>query len=783
MESMVEKKTWKDLHDHVKDAKRLQSKLTHMLPDLFTFRTASDGRERVYFLGAPSGKKENTLMYADVTRDGQVLPWKQLVSICDPVDTAASALSKEEQLLQERKRSTLKGLTSYSAHNQSGNFVFSANSKLHMCCDADFTSEPLNVITLNTVSEAYVSDGDLWLYDLYTHSDHRLTFSKTVSAQGVQAVTSGSPSYIIQEEFSRYTGFWWQCTDTSALDGVYRILYEEVNESDVDVVSIVSPTSKKDGVEYYRYPRPGTTNATCKLRLLEFTLSGPTRQCTSSILDLHTDIQVLYPWSEYTVRADWCPDGERIWVQLLDRLQRKCALVIFPLQYFVSKQHGSSMIEPAPVHPQTIHEEVSDIWINVNNCLQFLETESETNLQYIWASERTGYRHLYLCNNDLTNLTHATVVPLTIGEWQVSAEHQIHFDKEKNLVYFMANKDTPLENHLYCVSLATGCISRLTSLGSSHQTTVSVNCNLVVSTFSSVITNPATHIYHISHDPVKEAAKLLLVNVLLPQTELDPGYQPPQLLTCPLSNSADVMHAMVYKPHNYTEGCKYPTLLFVYGGPQAQMVVNSNRAFRLIRLHTLASLGYAVVCIDGRGSSGRGLQWESHLKCRMGTVEIEDQVEGLKYLASSLGFIDMDRVAIHGWSYGGYTSLLGLLQRPDIFKLCISGAPVTKWEYYDTGYTEKYMETPTLNPLGYKNGSVVDSAHMFPDEDNRLLLIHGMIDENVHLVHTTTLVEELIKCCKPYKLQIYPNERHGIRNAEAGTHFETMVLSFLQDHL
>lgn len=261
-----------------------------------------------------------------------------------------------------------------------------------------------------------------------------------------------------------------------------------------------------------------------------------------------------------------------------------------------------------------------------------------------------------------------------------------------------------------------------------------------------------------------------------------PDYKAPELFSYK-SKCGYTMHGMYYRPHNQESGRKYPTVLFVYGGPHVQLVTNSFKGLKFLRLHTLASQGYAVVVIDGRGSSCRGLAFESHLKHKMGVSEIDDQVEGLQHLASQVDFIDINRVAIHGWSYGGYLSLMGLVQRPDVFKVAIAGAPVVNWQLYDTGYTERYMDLPEDNQVGYQQGNVLHYLDNFPDEENRLLIVHGLIDENVHFQHTSVLVNGLVKACKPHQLQVYPNERHGIKNHEANEHYKTMVLNFLQNNL
>nr|XP_022905301.1 dipeptidyl peptidase 9-like [Onthophagus taurus] len=240
---------------------------------------------------------------------------------------------------------------------------------------------------------------------------------------------------------------------------------------------------------------------------------------------------------------------------------------------------------------------------------------------------------------------------------------------------------------------------------------------------------------------------------------------------------------MVFRPHDYIPGQKYPTVLNVYGGPEVQLVSNTFKGMRQLRMHMLAARGYCVVAIDSRGSQHRGLGWEGHLKGRMGTVELEDQVEVLKWLAESLKCIDMDRIAIHGWSYGGYLSLMGLAHYADVFKIAIAGAPVTNWSLYDTGYTERYMDLPDQNPQGYLEGSVLNYVNKFPEQENRLLIIHGLIDENVHFYHSSQLISALVKAGKPYSLQVYPNERHSLRHLDASKHYETTLLSFLQNHL
>jgi len=238
---------------------------------------------------------------------------------------------------------------------------------------------------------------------------------------------------------------------------------------------------------------------------------------------------------------------------------------------------------------------------------------------------------------------------------------------------------------------------------------------------------------------------------------------------------------VVYKPANFDPSKKYPTILNVYGGPHVQLVSNDFEKIvaRFSKFHMYNQLGYAVVMIDGVGSNRRGLQFEGVLKHKMGTVEIADQVLGLEHLIKQ-GIVDPARIAITGWSYGGYLTLMALCQRPDFFKVGISGAPVTLWEAYDTGYTERYMDTPQNNPQGYKLGSVMHYVNQMPEEEGRLLIAHGLRDENVHFCNTAVFIDAMIMASKPYELYIYPKERHGMRSLPNYTHLEVKTLCLLQ---
>jgi len=307
----------------------------------------------------------------------------------------------------------------------------------------------------------------------------------------------------------------------------------------------------------------------------------------------------------------------------------------------------------------------------------------------------------------------------------------------------------------------------------------------MVSVFSNTKTEPACLISKLkfNNDNNVDNIQFQRLGWLLPQRdECDMCFPLPDIMHREIS-SGQTLYSIMYHPPNLDVRRKYPVILNIYGGPDFQLVTNTFKGAKYVRNYLLSSLGYVVISIDSRGSSNRGKAFESHIYKRLGQVELKDQLEVLNLLASDMAFLDMTRVAINGWSYGGYLALRGLVDHPDFFKLAIAGAPVTDWRLYDTAYTERYMDLPANNPSGYALGSILEIAFRFPDDRDRLLVAHGKLDENVHFQHTERLLASLSRHCKPIHLQVYPTERHSLRHMDVSEHFETTLICFLSDHL
>uniref|UniRef100_A0A8C9YAM8 dipeptidyl-peptidase IV n=1 Tax=Sander lucioperca TaxID=283035 RepID=A0A8C9YAM8_SANLU len=748
----VEKHSWDGLRDIIHCSRKYSGMIANKAPHDFQFVQKKDENgphsHRLYYLGMPYGSRENSLLYSEIPKKIRkeallVLSWKQMLDHFQATPHQG-AYSREEELLRERKRLGAFGITSYDYHAQTGLFLFQASNSLFYCQDGGsngFISAPVKPMEIKTQCSgtrmdpkicpgdpdliAFINNNDLWIAHIKTGEERRLTHChKGVDNVKEDPKSAGVATFVIQEEFDRFTGYWWSPSAVEDTNGgkTVNLLYEEVDETEVEIIHVPSPALEERKADAYRYPRTGSKNPKATLKMAEIKTDHQGRIVSMQDKELVVPFTTLFPGTEYIARVGWTSDGKYGCAVLLDRSQRKLQLVLLPPALFIpvtddpAQRQESVEAVPKNTQPYIIYEETTDVWINVHDIFYpFIQT-TEDEFTFIWF---TSY-----------------------GEWEVLARHgsKIWVNEASKLVYFQGTRDTPLEHHLYVVSYdSPGDVVRLTKSGFSHSCSVSQNFDFFVSHYSNVSTPPCVHVYKLTSsegEPLLHVVPEFWASMM--ESPGCPGdYNPPEIFDFP-GKSGFQLYGMVYKPHNMQPGRKHPTVLFVYGGPQVQLVNNSFKGMKYLRLNTLASLGYAVVVIDGRGSCQRGLEFEGALKNKMGQVEVEDQVEGLQYVAEKFNFVDLSRVAIHGWSYGGFLSLMGLIQRPNIFKLAIAGAPVTVWMAYDTGYTERYMDVPENNQQGYEEGSVALHVDKLPSES-----VHTHLYR--HLYHFLSLVRETCK--------------------------------------
>ena len=639
--------------------------------------------------------------------------------------TTDANVNPEEALRRERQRLREGGITHYSWAKAADRILVPINGQLYFTSSAGGPLRPLAPsdepaidaqLTPDGANVVYVRERELWTADVEGGQSRRLTFD------AVESVSNGLAEFIAQEEMGRSSGFW------ISPDGD-RVAYEQFDEGHIPPYPIVHQGEPRWRVEEHRYPFAGGDNVHVRLGIVGLR-GGDTRW-----LDLGDDADI------YLARVDWCPDGS-LWVQIEARDQRRLELWRYDA---ISGQRALVLADE------------SDVWINLHSDLRFRDDGSA----FTWSSERSGYRHLELRSAD-----GRLVRQLTNGSWQV--DRIVDLDEERRVAYFLAGGDRLVERHLFQVSLDGGEPERLTSEPGTHGAVFSPDHRRYVLSSDSRQRPPSMVVRSISGEVEAELQRAE------PAASLAPGLLPPDIVEL-RSRDGERLYGAVYRPAGSGEAAP-PLIVSVYGGPHAQMVSDSWGMTVDLRAQYLAAQGFLVFKLDNRGSARRGLAFEGAIQRRLGAIEVQDQVDSVRWLVEQ-GLVDGGRVGIYGWSYGGYLAAMCLLTAPDVFKAAVAGAPVTDWDGYDTHYTERYMDKPGANSGGYRAASVLSYVDRLA---GGLLLVHGMVDENVHFRHTARLVTALQNAAQAYDILIYPEERHMPRSEEGRRHMEARIVEYFQ---
>jgi dipeptidyl-peptidase-4 len=647
-------------------------------------------------------------------------------------------LSLAEKLRRERQRQRELGVTAYAWSPADERLLLPFPEGLFI---QDAEGESLRLLVSSQAGAiqdpqfspdgrwvAFVQNNELYVIPVEGGEPRQLSFGALVDG-----LTHGLAEYIAQEEMDRAHGYWW------SPDSLW-LAFEEVDERHIPTYRIVHQGKDITGEgaqEDHRYPFAGQANARVRLGVV----SRQGGEVTWMNLGVQADI--------YLARVNWFPDGT-LAVQVENRAQTALELIRF---------------DPRTGLGQSLLHETSEVWINLHDLFKPLKTGPYAG-GFIWGSERSGYMHLYLYDSQ-GSLARA----LTSGEWQVDSLCGI--DEEKGLVYFTGTKDSPLECHLYAVSWAGGEARRITQGAGTHAVTLDHGKKRFIDVYDSLDQPPA-----ITLRSVVDGSQLCTI-----YDQPDPrverlSLEPPELVTLSSRDGA-VLYGAVYKPPEGFGPGPYPALVSVYGGPHAQMVKKSWLMTVALRAQSLRRLGFLVFVLDNRGSARRGLAFEGVIKYHLGNLEVRDQVDGVNWLVAQ-GLADAGRVGIYGWSYGGYMAAMCLARAPETFSAAVAGAPVTAWDGYDTHYTERYMATPQANPEGYRGSSVMTHVASIR---GKLMLIHGLIDENVHFRHTARLINALIKARTAYTLKLFPDERHMPRKLADRVFMEGQIRDFFAQEL
>ena len=572
---------------------------------------------------------------------------------------------------------------------------------------------------------SFVRENNLYVEDLSMQRRER-----ALTRDGSAKILNGRLDWVYQEELygrGNYGAYWWSPDSTS-------IAFLRFDENPVPEFTVIDHIPYRQNVEISPYPKAGDPNPHVKLGVVN-AAGGDIRWI---------DTYKYQPADFLISRVAWTPDSKKVVYQAQNREQ-----TFLDLNFADAREGKSTNI---------IHE-TSKAWVAINDNPIWLKDGT-----FLWASERTGWEHVYHYSAEGKLLRQ-----VTDGKWEVRSIQGV--DEQNSFIYFTGTQHSHTAPNGYRIKLDGTGLQRLTTTEGTHRIDVSPTHNYFVDVWSDLNTPSQVRLFDAS-------GKLVRV---ISENKVDALKQyklgTPELLQVK-TRDGFVMEAMMIKPPDFDPRKKYPVMSFTYGGPHAPQVRNAWGSATYMWHQMLAQKGYIIWVCDNRTASGKGLESTWPVYKNFGELELRDIEDGLTWLKNQ-PFVDGSRIGIWGWSYGGFMTSYALTHSKS-FKIGIAGGSVTDWRDYDSIYTERYMQTPQNNPEGYKKSSPVHAAK---DLHGKLLLIHGAIDDNVHMQNTIQFVYELQKAGKQFELMLYPKSRHGVTDPPLLKHMRQMMTDFILENL
>ncbi len=569
---------------------------------------------------------------------------------------------------------------------------------------------------------AYVLDNNLYIFDLRAQSTQQLTTDGEKNK-----IINGVTDWVYEEEFSFVRAFEW------SPDGA-KIAFLRFDESQVPEFSMdIYDHTLYPQNDIFKYPKAGENNSVVTLHLVDVNTKRINK------------VDLGNPY--YIPRIKWKNNPDELAVQTINRRQDDLKL------YSVNAKKNTVSL---------LLEEIDKAYLDITDDLTFLDDDS-----FIWTSERDGHNHIYLYTKEgkLKN-------QVTKGNWEVTQYYG--YDKKGDRIYYQSTENGSINRDVYSIDSKGKVKKRLTDREGTNSADFSTDFTYFINTFSSASTPP---VFTLHEAKTGKKLKEIKDNGTLLQ-KLD-GYKisPKEFSTISINDND--LNMWMIKPMDFDPAKKYPLLMFQYSGPGSQSVKNSWMGSNDYWYEMLASEGYIIACVDGRGTGFKGRDFKKVTYKELGKYEVEDQIAAARKL-SELPYIDADRTGIWGWSYGGFMSSNCILKGNDVFEMAIAVAPVTSWRFYDTIYTERFMRTPQENPSGYDENSPLSYPELLK---GKYLLIHGSADDNVHVQNSMRLIEALIQANKQFDWAIYPDKDHGIYGGNTRLQLYTKMTNFIKSNL
>ncbi|HOY30531.1 MAG TPA: S9 family peptidase [Bacteroidales bacterium] len=592
---------------------------------------------------------------------------------------------------------------------------------------SDIKKQRLAEISPDGSKVAYIIDNNLYFKDLATGKETQITYDGLINN-----IINGTTDWVYEEEFSFTQAFFWS-PDSK------KIAFMRFDESSVKEYQMTSYGELYPEQYKYKYPVAGEDNSV--VSVLVYDLSNPSKAQTR-VMDVGAETD------QYIPRLCWTKNPETLAIFRMNRPQNKLEILL------ADASSGNSRV---------FLTQENKYYIEITDDYRFLDDGKH----FMIMSELDGYSHIHLYD-----LSGKHVRQITRGNWDVISINGI--DKQNQTIYYISAESKPYNRDLCSIKFDGSGKKRIFNTEGTYNALFNKNFRYFTATFSDGNTPARTAIY----DHKGKELQTLIDNHKLIEKTREHGFTKKEFFTFSTPENVSLSGYMI-KPPDFDANKKYPVLMNVYGGPNAQYALNRWDVYDMVWYQLLAQNGYIIVCVDGRGTGSKGEQFRKCTYLELGKLETEDQIATSKYLAA-LPYVDPQRIGIWGWSYGGFVTALCMTKGAGNFKTGIAVAPVTNWRNYDNIYTERYMRKPQDNASGYDENSPVKFAKNLK---GKLLIIHGVSDDNVHVQNTMEFVDALVKANRQFEMQLYPNKNHGIYGGYTRYHLYKRMTDFILENL
>jgi dipeptidyl-peptidase-4 len=665
---------------------------------------------------ATSSQQIDLFDYATLKKVATLIDTKNFKSLADGIDSYTFSNDEKQMLIAN-------ATTPIFRHSFTADYYLYNLTTKELTKILERVQEP--TFSPDGTKVAFARENNLFVYDIASKEITQVTTDGKKNA-----IINGITDWVYEEEFAFVRAFDWSADSK-------KLAYIRFDESEVPEFSMnIYKKNLYPTVETFKYPKAGEKNALVSL----FVYNVAVKSSKAIKLGNYSDF--------YIARMKWTSDANVLCAQVLNRHQDNLDLI------FVDGTSGVAKV---------VMNEKDAAYIDVTDNLTILKDNS-----FIWTSEKDGYNHIYLYDK-----TGKLKNQVTKGNWEVTAYYG--FDEKSKTVFFQSVENGSIVRDVYKVGLDGKNKVKLSQQTGTNEATFSPDFTYFINTYSSAIV-PKTYSLNNSKDgkQVQSIVDNTTLSDKLKKYDL-PNKEFFELTT----DKGNKLNAWMIKPKDFDATKKYPVFMFQYSGPGSQQVANHWLDTNDMWFMMLSQQGYIVACVDGRGTGFKGAAFKKCTQLQLGKYEVEDQIDAAKVIGN-YSYVDKTRIGIFGWSYGGFMASNCLFKGADVFKMAIAVAPVTNWRFYDSIYTERYLQTPQENASGYDENSPIN--HVSKLKGN-FLLIHGTADDNVHVQNSMQMIEALIQANKQFDWAIYPDKNHGIYGGKTRIQLFNKMTNFVKEKL